>query len=87
MPSRCSLLGHRVRFWTEGETMRWSCERECGLEGSKAYPSAAEAARYARAFDREAGDDLGRRAPLSLLPLRLVRRGAGRAGRAGTDRG
>ena len=76
MPAGCAVLGHRVRFWTEGETMRWSCERDCGFEGSKEYASAAEATRYAGAFDREAGDDLGRRAPLSLLPLRLVRRGA-----------
>ena len=80
MPPRCSLIGHRVRFWTEGVTMHWSCERGCGLEGSKSYATAADAARYARAFDREARDDVGRRAPLSLLPLRLVRRGAGRAG-------
>ena len=79
MAAGCAIFGHRVRFWTEGETMRWSCERECGLEGSKVYASAGEAARYARAFDREAGDDLGRRAPLSLLPLRLARRARGRA--------
>jgi hypothetical protein len=78
MPAGCAVFGHRVRFWTEGETMRWSCERECGFEGSKEYGSASEATRYAGAFDREARDDLGRRAPLSLLPLRLVRRGAGR---------
>ena len=31
----CTVLGHRVRFWNEGETMRWSCERDCGFEGSK----------------------------------------------------
>ena len=79
MATGCAIFGHRVRFWTEGETMRWSCERECGLEGSKRYASAAEAARYASAFDREPGDDLGRRAPLSLLPLRLARRARGRA--------
>jgi hypothetical protein len=48
----------------------------CRLLGhrSKVYPSAAEAARYAAAFDREDRDELGRRAPLSLLPLRLARR-------------
>jgi hypothetical protein len=55
--------------------MRWSCERGCGAEGAKRYPSAAGARRYAAAFDREDADDLGRRAPLSLLPLRLARRG------------
>jgi hypothetical protein len=70
----CRVLGHRVRFWSEGETMRWECERECGFGGERTYESAADAARYAAAFDREDADDLGRRAPLSLLPLRLVRR-------------
>lgn len=70
----CSVLGHRPRFWNEGETMRWSCDRDCGFEGSKDYPSAADAARYATVLDREDAEKLGRRAPLSLLPLRLVRR-------------
>jgi hypothetical protein len=54
--------------------MSWSCERcgECG--GSKQYGSAAEADRYARNFDREDRDALGRRAPLiGLLPLRVWR--------------
>jgi hypothetical protein len=74
MPLGCTVFGHRVRFWTEGETMRWACERDCGLDGAKTYESPAQAARYAAAFDREAADDLGRRAPLSLLPLRLIRR-------------
>jgi hypothetical protein len=54
--------------------MRWSCARGCGAGGEKRYPSADEAARYARAFDREDRDDLGRRAPLvGLFPLRLLR--------------
>jgi hypothetical protein len=78
MALACTMLGHRVRFTAEVRTMRWSCERDCGHEGSKLYPSAAEAARYAAALDREDADDLGRRAPLSLSPLRLVRRDAGR---------
>ena len=69
----CKILGHRVRFRAAGTTMDWSCERDCGFSGSKAYSSAAEAARYAAAFDREDADDLGRRSPLSLLPLRLAR--------------
>ncbi len=77
MPLACRVFGHRPRFWTEGETMRWACDRDCGLEGAKTYATAAEAARYATAFDHEAADDLGRRSPLSLLPLRLVRRGRG----------
>ena len=70
---RCRLLGHRFRFSSDGPTMRWTCERGCGAEGEKRYPSAADAARLARAFDREDRHDLGRRAPLGLLPLRLIR--------------
>jgi hypothetical protein len=54
--------------------MTWSCER-CGESGSKEYASAVDAQRYARAFDREDRDDLGRRAPfIGLLPLRIWRR-------------
>jgi hypothetical protein len=71
----CRLVGHRVRFWAEGPVMRWECERGCGLSGEKAYDTPAEAGRYARALDREDREDLGRRSPLSLLPLRLGRRG------------
>ena len=70
----CSLLGHRVRFSAAGRVMRWHCERDCGFSGSKAYATPTAAAHYAAAFDHEASDDLGRRAPLSLLPLRLARR-------------
>lgn len=54
--------------------MHWECERGCGERGAKHYASAADAARYARAFDREDRDELGRRPLLSLLPLRLARR-------------
>jgi hypothetical protein len=53
--------------------MRWECER-CGLAGAKRYPTATDAARYARALDREDRQALGHRTPLSLLPLRLGRR-------------
>jgi hypothetical protein len=74
MALRCKALGHQVNFWTEGETMRWDCERECGFAGAKTYADAATARRYAEAFDRNERDDLGKRAPLSLTPLRLVRR-------------
>ena len=45
--------------------------RSCGAVGAKRYPPAEAAARYARAFDREDGRDLGRRAPVGLLPMRL----------------
>jgi hypothetical protein len=71
----CRVLGHRWRFRAEGPTMYWHCARECGATGSKRYPSAAQAAHYAAAFDREDADDLGRRPLLSLLPLALSRRG------------
>jgi hypothetical protein len=71
---RCRLLGHRFRFSSSGETMTWECARGCGAGGSKRYATAADAARYAGAFDREDRDDLGRRAPLVAgLPLRLIR--------------
>ena len=62
--------------------MRWACQRGCGAAGSKRYASAAEAHRYARAFDREDGRDLGRRAPVGLLPMRLVRAVRRRRGRS-----
>jgi hypothetical protein len=71
----CRVYGHRWRFSTEGPVMRWQCGRGCGASGSKRYPSAAQAARYAAEFDREDADALGRRPLLSLLPLGLSRRG------------
>jgi hypothetical protein len=82
---RCRAIGHRYRFTSEGDTMRWACGR-CGAPGGeKRYPSAERAAFYAGAFDREDRDELGRRSPIGLLPLRLLRavrqrreRGAGR---------
>jgi hypothetical protein len=71
---RCRLLGHRFRFSSEGETMRWRCERGCDAGGSKRYASAEKAELFARAFERHDREDLGRRAPLvGLFPLRLAR--------------
>jgi hypothetical protein len=71
---RCRLLGHRFRFTSDGDTMRWTCQRGCGAGGSKRYASAEDARRYAAAFDREDRQDLGRRAPLIAgLPLRVWR--------------
>ena len=68
------MLGHRYRFEADGSTMRWRCQRGCGAGGEKAYATPEHAARYARAFDREDREDLGRRAPLiGLLPLRIWR--------------
>ncbi len=54
--------------------MVWECGR-CGRAGgSKTYAGAADAERYARAFDREDRRSLGERAPLvALLPLRIAR--------------
>jgi hypothetical protein len=70
----CRVFGHRYRFTSEGPTMRWQCGRCGAAGGEKAYPTAAEAERFARAFDREDREDLGRRAPLiGLLPLRIAR--------------
>jgi hypothetical protein len=81
---RCRLLGHRYRFAASGETMTWECARACGAGGAKPYPTAADALRYARAFDSEDRAELGRRGPLvALLPLRIVgwlRRAAGGRG-------
>jgi hypothetical protein len=69
----CRLLGHRFRFAADGATMRWTCVR-CSEGSSKEYASAADAARYAQAFDREDRDAVGRRTPIGLLPLLVVRR-------------
>jgi hypothetical protein len=72
---RCRALGHRHRFVADGSVLRWHCSR-CGAPlGTRDYPSAAAAERYARALDRGDGADLGRRAPpFALLPLRLASR-------------
>lgn len=75
---RCDLLGHRFRFTSHGQTMRWHCQRGCGAGGAKQYASAEDARRYAAAFDREDRKDLGHRAPLGLTPLRLLRAARGR---------
>ncbi|HKG62541.1 MAG TPA: hypothetical protein VKB28_00625 [Solirubrobacteraceae bacterium] len=78
---RCSVLGHDYRFSAEDATMRWSCDR-CGEDGgSKTYATAAEAQRYARAFDRRDAENVGKRPLLSLLPLWLARKAGRRGGR------
>ena len=76
----CRLLGHAHRFEAQGRTMRWTCER-CGEGGSKTYATPADAARYARAFDRRDADGVGKRPLLSLLPLWLARKAGGRSSR------
>jgi hypothetical protein len=71
---RCNLVGHRYRFTTAGNTLSWACARGCGAGGSKVYPSEADAARYARAFDREDGATRGGHTPpLGMFPLWIVR--------------
>ncbi len=75
----CGLTGHRLRFGADGATVRWECERGCGVAGHKRYASAELAERYARAFNRVDLDDLGRRPMLSLLPLMLIGRARRRA--------
>jgi hypothetical protein len=70
----CRVLGHRTAFAADGRVLRWACERDCGTTGHKTYPSAADATRYATAFNRRDSDAIGKRAPLiGLLPLRLWR--------------
>jgi hypothetical protein len=54
--------------------MRWSCRRGCGAGGEKTYASAAEATKYATAFNAERAG-FGERAPfIALLPLRMWKR-------------
>ena len=70
----CRVFGHRYRFTADGAVMTWECQRGCGEIERKQYETAEQAARFARALDREDRADLGRRAPLiGLLPLRLWR--------------
>ena len=75
MTLQCRVFGHQPAFRAEGRTMHWACGR-CGHPGgTKEYPSAADAQRYAVAFNKRDADDLGKRAPLlGLLPLRIWRR-------------
>jgi hypothetical protein len=72
--SKCVFVGHRVRFHAQDRTMTWACEWCGGHAGSKTYDSAVAARKYARAFDRRDGQDVGKRAPLlGMFPLRLWR--------------
>lgn len=70
----CRVFGHDPTFHAEGRTMRWACRRCGDAQGAKQYATAADAKRYAAAFNKRDADDLGKRAPLlGLLPLRLWR--------------
>jgi hypothetical protein len=74
----CRVLGHRFRFTTDGPVMRWACVRDCGAGGEKVYDSAADATRYAAAFDRTDSDRTTSHFTLSTLPLWIARRLRGR---------
>jgi hypothetical protein len=73
MGTACLTFGHDPEFRSEGTTMHWLCRRSgCSDGGSKQYATAADAQKYAAAFNRRDNEDLGKRAPLlGLLPLRL----------------
>lgn len=75
MPLGCRIFGHRPAFRAEDRTMVWECERGCGQGGGrKTYATAAEAQRFAAAFDRRDDADLGKNAPvLGMFPLRIWR--------------
>ncbi|MCT1775794.1 hypothetical protein [Brachybacterium sp. p3-SID957] len=81
-PLGCLVFGHRPAFRADGRTMRWECERGCGEGGgTKDYDTAAEAERFAAAFDQRGDARLGEHAPLlGMFPLRLWRWMRGRRG-------
>ena len=67
-PVGCLVFGHRPAFRAEGRTMRWECERGCGEGGgAKSYDTAAEAERFAAAFET-AGSRGTRRTPPPRTP-------------------
>lgn len=74
----CRLKGHDIRFSSDGRTLRWSCARACGEGGEKTYGTAAEARRYAAAFDRRDSDRVGDHPTLSTLPVWVARKLRGR---------
>jgi hypothetical protein len=72
--TRCRIFGHRQRFVADGSTMRWACERCGGAGGEKRYETAAEASRFASAFDRPDSANVGNHPTLSTIPLWLARK-------------
>ncbi|MFL5846435.1 MAG: hypothetical protein ACJ762_17255 [Solirubrobacteraceae bacterium] len=74
----CRIKGHDIQFSTAGPTLRWACERGCGKAGEKVYASAADAQRYATAFNKKDSDRAHRHPTLSTLPLWVVRKLRGR---------
>jgi hypothetical protein len=76
-PLSCRVLGHRWRFRAEGKALRWDCTRCAAAGGRKQYATAAEARRYARAFEGEPRRGK-RRFLLGAAPLWLARKLSGR---------
>jgi hypothetical protein len=74
VPFACRVYGHRPRFWAEGSTLRWECDRDCDHGGCREYATDDDARRLAVALDVEDRDKLGTRSLLSMAPLRLARR-------------
>ena len=72
----CRVMGHRWRFSSRGSRDALGLRARLRRGRDKRYGTAEEAARYARAFDREDTQDLGKRPTLSTLPLWLARRAA-----------
>jgi hypothetical protein len=75
MPLACRVFGHRPRFWAEGSTLHWQCDRDCDdAGGTRAYKSADDARRIAAALDVEDREGIGNRPIMSLMPLKLAKR-------------
>jgi hypothetical protein len=75
LPFACTVFGHRPRFWAEGSTLHWECDRDCVDGGTREYASPADARRIAAALDIEDRDGFGKRALVSMAPVRLAKRG------------
>ena len=61
--------------------MTWSCARGCGAGGKKVYDAPADAARYAKVFDKEDRVNAASHPTLTMVPLWIMRTLTGRRGR------
>jgi hypothetical protein len=77
----CRVLGHRYRFTSSGRVMTWTCARGCGAEGQKVYDTPDDAARFARAFDKEDRRAVTSHPTLTMVPLWAFRKLTGRGDR------
>jgi len=48
----CQLIGHRYRYYAEGDLVRWVCMRGCGESGSRPFATPRQARRHAAALNR-----------------------------------